>query len=88
MPGDVQQVAGAHPGGEQALVGVAEGGVGDRHVGARAQLAGELGRADPHQQVAEPGGTGASRSMAGSLVRGLRKVVAGPCGWLTVTSAR
>ena len=54
VPRDVEEVAGAHPGREEALVGVAEGRVGDRHVGACSQPARELGRADPDEQVPRP----------------------------------
>ena len=78
VPGDVQQVAGAHPGGQQALVGVAEGRVGDRHVGARAQLPGELGRADPHQQVAVAGGQGRVAVDRGQLGARLEEGRGGP----------
>ena len=52
VAGDREQVAGADPGREQRLVGVAEGGVGDGDVGLRAQAAGELLRADLQQQLA------------------------------------
>ena len=50
--GDVQQVAGADPGGQQGLVRVAEGGVGDRHGLLRAQFRGPLGRAHLEQSLA------------------------------------
>ena len=69
-------------------MGVPEGRVGDGHVGAPAQLRRECRGADPQEEVAGSGRQGSRGSRAGSFVRGLRKVVAGPCGWLTVTSAR
>ena len=50
--GDVEQVAGAHPGREQRLVGVAEGRVGDRDRGLGAQLAREPGRPELEQALA------------------------------------
>ena len=56
VAGDVEQVAGAHAGREQRLVGVAEGRVGHGDVGALAQPAGELGRPDALEQVARAGG--------------------------------
>ena len=49
VAGHGEQVAGAHPGGEQGLVGVAEGGVGDRDPVLGAQRAGELLGPDPQQ---------------------------------------
>ena len=46
MRRDGQQVVGAHPGGQQRLVRVAEGGVGDRQRRLRAQRGGEALRAE------------------------------------------
>ncbi len=51
-PATFEQVAGAHPGREQRLVGVAEGRVGDRDPGLGAQLARELGRPELEQALA------------------------------------
>ena len=52
---DVQQVAGPDPGGEQGLVGVAEGGLGDGHRLLGAQLLGERLRAVAQQPVPRAG---------------------------------
>ena len=87
--GDGQEVAGAHAGGEQRLVGVAEGGVGDRDPVLGAEPAGELLGPDLAQQLAgavghrPASGRAAAACWPGDTVTG-----AAPCGWLTVTSAR
>ena len=61
MPGDVQQVAGAHAGGEERLVGVAEGRVGDGDVVRLAQGPRERGRPVGDEPVA---GAGRQRGVA------------------------
>ncbi len=53
--GGVQQVAGAHPGGQQRLVRVAEGGVGHPHRGGLAQRLGKALRALLQQHLAPAG---------------------------------
>ena len=92
-PGDVardrEQVAGADPGREQRLVGVAEGGVGDRDGRLRAQPAGELLGAELEQQLA--GAVGRRHVEVDARAAwspGRASTGASPCGWLTVTSAR
>ena len=87
--GDGEQVARAHPGREQRLVGVAEGGVGDGDPVLGAQPAGELLGADLAQQLAGAVGHGLRPVERRQLARpGTPRPAPSPCGWLTVTSAR
>ncbi|PQM49569.1 hypothetical protein C1Y40_00201 [Mycobacterium talmoniae] len=92
QPGDVrrdlQQPAGAHPGGQQRLVRVAERGVGHPDRPALPHPPGETLRPQLHQPLF------GSRRRRGVQID-LRQLVVrvhrrrpGACGWLTVTSAR
>ena len=87
--GDGEQVAGADARGEQRLVGVAEGGVGDRDPVLGAQPAGELLGPDLAQQLAGAVGHGLRAvERPAACWPATRVTGAAPCGWLTVTSAR
>nr|RZI37400.1 hypothetical protein BJQ95_00159 [Cryobacterium sp. SO1] len=83
QPGDVRgdgdEVLGAHPGGQERLVGVTESGVGDGQSGLRAQGAGEADRAEQLQLL--PGALGCRhgevdlRQLLGRVQQGDRHAV-------------